>query len=155
MIYPDSMLTAVKRRAKGLAPSIGGAAAVEFALILPVLLIVLIGLIDYGFAMFNKMELRSAARAGAQYALGDSTDTSSITQTVVDASNLGISSSDVTLTCNCLDTSTEALSSTTCGATTCASSEPTLMTVSAAQSYTLFFGSMTLNLTGDATVRVK
>lgn len=139
-------------------PDTGGAAAVEFGLIAPVLMIMIFGMVDYGLAMVNKMELRGAARVGAQYALGDSSDTAAIIAAVVAASNVGITAADVTLTCNCRDTALEPpsdLTATTCGATTCLSTEPTLMTVNATQDYTLFFGATTLTLVGEATVRIK
>ena len=46
-----------------------GATAVEFALILPVLIVALVGLADYGLMVYDSNELENAARAGAQYAL--------------------------------------------------------------------------------------
>lgn len=49
-----------------------GAAAVEFALLLPVLLVVLFGLIDFGRALNAQITLTQAAREGARLdALGD------------------------------------------------------------------------------------
>lgn len=46
-----------------------GSSVVEFALILPVLMIALMGLVDYGMMVFANNELENAARTGAQYAL--------------------------------------------------------------------------------------
>lgn len=45
-----------------------GAAAVEFALVLPVLLLILFGIIDFGRALNAQITLTNAARAGAQMA---------------------------------------------------------------------------------------
>src|SRR3989338_7824363 len=109
--------TSSARRLVGSVPSTNGAAAVEFGLIAPVLMIMIFGIVDYGLAMVNKMELRGAARAGAQYALGDSSDTAAIIAAVVAASDVGITAGDVTLTCNCRDTALEPpvdLTTTTC-----------------------------------------
>jgi len=44
-----------------------GAAAVEFALVLPVLLLVVFGVIDFGIVMAQKASLANAARTGARY----------------------------------------------------------------------------------------
>ncbi len=126
----------LSRQFFGLRRSCEGVSAIEFALITPVLLVFLIGVTDFGLAMFHKMELQSAVRAGAQYALSDGNDTASIISAVVSSTGAGITSSDVTLTCQCLDTSTEVLTGTTCGSTGCASSEAVLMTIDAASTYT-------------------
>jgi Flp pilus assembly protein TadG len=45
-----------------------GAAAVEFALVLPVLLLILFGIIDFGRALNAQIELTGAAREGARLA---------------------------------------------------------------------------------------
>lgn len=44
----------------------GGVAAVEFALVLPLLLIVIIGTIDFGFMVYDKAMISNAAREGAR-----------------------------------------------------------------------------------------
>jgi Flp pilus assembly protein TadG len=43
-----------------------GAVAVEFALILPVFLVLLVGMVDFGFAFNAKIALTQAAREGAR-----------------------------------------------------------------------------------------
>jgi Flp pilus assembly protein TadG len=45
-----------------------GAAAVEFALVLPVLLLVIFGIIDFGRLLYAKITLSEAAHAGARAA---------------------------------------------------------------------------------------
>lgn len=49
-----------------------GAAAVEFALLLPVLLLILAGIVDFGRAMFTQISVTNAAREGARAAIGGS-----------------------------------------------------------------------------------
>ena len=43
-----------------------GAAAVEFALVLPILLTLMLGVIEFGYAMFVQSTLAGAAREGAR-----------------------------------------------------------------------------------------
>jgi Flp pilus assembly protein TadG len=43
-----------------------GAAAVEFALVLPLLMLILFGIIEFGFAFYNKEVITNASREGAR-----------------------------------------------------------------------------------------
>lgn len=45
-----------------------GVAAIEFAILLPVLLAVLLGIVNYGLLMYNQAVITNAAREGARYA---------------------------------------------------------------------------------------
>ena len=42
---------------------------VEFALVLPILLLLLCGIIDFGWLYYNQITLNNAAREGARYAV--------------------------------------------------------------------------------------
>ncbi len=130
--------------------SVRAAAAVEFAMIMPILTALIIGLVNYGLVMIEKMELTSAARAGAQYALFDNTDTDAIKQAVVDSTNLTIATTDVTTSCVCGDGT-----STTCGVTCTGASADQSITISVSESYTLLLVPTSLTLTGTATVRTE
>jgi Flp pilus assembly protein TadG len=55
-----------------------GAAMVELALLLPVLMLILVGAIDYGRAYFVYLEVVNAAHAGAEYGSLNPTDTTGI-----------------------------------------------------------------------------
>jgi Flp pilus assembly protein TadG len=44
-----------------------GAAAVEFALVLPILLVILLGIIDFGLYFYNDLQLTHVARDAARY----------------------------------------------------------------------------------------
>jgi len=46
-----------------------GQAIVEFALVLPILLALLCGIIDFGWLYYNQITLNNAAREGARYAV--------------------------------------------------------------------------------------
>lgn len=66
--------TLVKPPRRGSATSDRGAAAVEFALLLPLLLLIVFGLLDFGRAINTQITLTQAAREGARaLALGQST----------------------------------------------------------------------------------
>jgi hypothetical protein len=74
-----------------------GAAAVELALVLPLLLLILFGTIDFGRLLYTKVELSSAAREGARVlALGHPGDV----QTRVDLST-SLSAVTATATSSC------------------------------------------------------
>lgn len=144
----------LRRISAPLASSRRGAAAVEFALLVPVIVAGLTGVANYGLAMYNKMELVSAARAGAQMAIRDREDSTSIKQAVVDSTNLNITVADVTTSESCL-CAVDGLSA-TCGVL-CPDNEPTqyYMTVTVSQDFTLLLLGTTINLSGSVKVRTK
>jgi len=131
-----------------------GAAAVEFALIVPVVLAALTGIVNYGLAMYNKMELVSAARAGAQQAIIDRTDTTAIKNAVVNSTNVGVTTADVTTTESylCADGTVVTLST-----DTCVNNDPKqfFMTVTVNQSFTLLLLGTTVGLSGSVKVRTQ
>jgi Flp pilus assembly protein TadG len=43
-----------------------GASAIEFGLILPLLILILLGIIDYGFVFYTRLNMTNAAREGAR-----------------------------------------------------------------------------------------
>ena len=58
----------MKRLIKWMRKSEKGQAMVEMALVLPILLILLGGIIDFGWLFYNQLALTNAAREGARYA---------------------------------------------------------------------------------------
>ena len=69
-------------------------AAIEFALLSPLLVLLLIGLVEVGFASYEAMQAQNAAEAGALYAARHGWDSAGIQAAVVNATG----SSDVTAT---------------------------------------------------------
>lgn len=55
---------------KKLLKSTRGVAAVEFALIAPLLFVLLFGIIEFSMALYNKAVITNASREGARYAAG-------------------------------------------------------------------------------------
>jgi Flp pilus assembly protein TadG len=64
-----SQLTATAIVGSRLLTDRGGAAGVEFALLMPTLVLLVIGAVDIGTLAFQSSEVAEAAHAGAQYAL--------------------------------------------------------------------------------------
>lgn len=59
-----------------------GQAMVEFSLVLPIFLLILCGIIDFGWLFYNQLSLNNACREGARYAVvntADNADTLAIT----------------------------------------------------------------------------
>jgi Flp pilus assembly protein TadG len=56
------------RRCKGLMRSESGAAMVEFAIVLPVLLLIILGILQFGLLWYTKYVITAASREGAHYA---------------------------------------------------------------------------------------
>ncbi len=78
-----------------------GAAAVEFALVLPLLLLLVFGIIDFGRALNTQITLTEAAREGARLeSVGQPVGTV-ITET--QAAATGLNPVTVTITSNCPD----------------------------------------------------
>ena len=83
-----------------------GAAAVEFALLLPLLLLIVFGLIDFGRALNAQITLTQAAREGARLdALGSYTTSQICARVVTAATGLNLSCTasppNVTVTATC------------------------------------------------------
>ena len=74
-----------------------GATAVEFALLLPVLLLLLFGIVDFGRALNAQITLTQAAREGARLAALNQPNVVSRTQ----AAAVGLSAVGVSVTSSC------------------------------------------------------
>jgi len=62
-----------------------GAAIIEFALILPLVILLMVGLFDLGFGAYQLIQVHAAAEAGAQYAARHSWDATAIAAAVTSA----------------------------------------------------------------------
>ena len=83
--------------------SVWGQSLVEFALVLPVLLIVVVGLFDFGRAIYASNAISNAARVATRLAIVNQ-DEAQIQQTAVDeAPGAGLEPSDVVVTYTCTD----------------------------------------------------
>ena len=80
-----------------------GASAVEFALVLPVLLALLLGIIEFGFAFNNQISLQQAVREGVRVEALGTGDWESTTETAFLGARSDDSTLDVTLPSDCDD----------------------------------------------------
>jgi Flp pilus assembly protein TadG len=75
----------IKAMLKDFRDATRGAAATEFALVAPMLLVMAVGLIDFGLAIRAKSEIEGAARAGLQKGFGNMWDAAAISTAVKNA----------------------------------------------------------------------
>jgi Flp pilus assembly protein TadG len=128
-----------RQRLRDLPIAVGGMSTIEFALVVPILSTLAIGMLDFGLGMWHQMQVGNAARAGAQYAHAHGWNSTAIQSAVTSATPL----SGVTATpapaqvCGCPSTSS-GVTAATCG-TTCSNGElaPYYITVGAQASYSL------------------
>jgi Flp pilus assembly protein TadG len=78
-----------------------GAAAVEFALLLPLLMMILFGIIEFGFVLYDQEVITNASREGARFGIviGDPRPATGQIQNVVDTylTNAGLDSGNATV----------------------------------------------------------
>lgn len=118
----------------------GGAIAVEFGIVAPMLAVIIVPLVDLGMGAYRQMQVEAAAQAGAEYAAVHGWDSTGIQNVVTGATGLsGISASPApSQSCGCASGTT--LSNATCGST-CAdgSTAGSYVTVNAQVQYTTLF----------------
>ena len=136
-----------------------GMAIVEFAILLPVMTMLLIGLVEIGRFAYYSIMVANAARAGAQYGaqnLQTAADWNGMEQAALnDGSNVGLSFPDApSYACQCADGSPS-----TCDATDCSSSHRlTYVEVDTQGTYNSLFNypglPSTITVNGQATMQV-
>jgi Flp pilus assembly protein TadG len=95
-----------------------GQSLAEFAMVAPVLMLLLVGVADFGRVFYTAIELNNAARAGTQYGIqspANGADTAGMIQAAEnDASSISGVSATASEYCECPDGTTQACSSTPC-----------------------------------------
>lgn len=114
-----------------------GNAAIEMALIAPALVLLLVGLADYGTAIYRRMQVQNAAQAGADFAMRNGFNNAAIVAAVTNASAfVGLTATPAPVeACGCASVS--AVAPAICGST-CAGGRAagTYVTVSATGTHT-------------------
>ena len=143
-----------KGRAKNLRSERGNA-AVELALLAPILLVMLVGAVDMGMLIRERMQLASAARAGIQYAIqgiGNAGDTAGMQAAATGATNLVAANIVATAACECSD-GTAVVCTGVCG------DSEMYVRVGVTESYRTFFSypliDNPVSLAEDAIVRIR
>jgi Flp pilus assembly protein TadG len=139
---------------------IGGTAAIEFAIITSVVLMMMICVVDIGMGFYRKMQVQNAAQTGAEYAMLHGYNATSIASAVTAATTFtGISASPTpTQYCGCASNS--GITSITCSSTCADGSQPaTYVSVSAQGTYNTILTypliPSTFTLTAQSTVRTQ
>lgn len=85
------------RRTPGKLNNEEGATAVEFALVLPILVLLVFGIIQFGFIFFHYISITHAAREGARWAALEQPDTEVRLRVKNSAPGLTIPDADITI----------------------------------------------------------
>ena len=138
-----------------------GATALEFALVSPLLCVLLVGLIDYGMGYWQKMQVGNAARAGAQYAMASGWNQTAISTAVTSATGLAsISASPApSQACGCPSASSGIVAASCGSSCTGGGTAGTYVTVNASATYSPLLPyhgiAGTIALTTTNTVRIN
>jgi Flp pilus assembly protein TadG len=145
---------------RALLPDIRGNAAVEFALVAPVLGAALVAMIDLGIGFYENMEVENAAQAGAEYAVTQGWNAAAVSNAVTASGTLAAISATPapTQSCGCAN-------GTTVAAAACGSVCPngagagTYVTVNAQAQYSSIFNypfvASPMTLSSQAIVRLQ
>ena len=87
-----------------------GLGAIEFGFIAPVLLLMLLGVLDFGMAFWQQMEISNAADAGAQWGMTNDYNEASIRTVAQAATNLTGTTITPSPECGCVNSSTNRIS---------------------------------------------
>ena len=94
MRLPDRLKDPSKPRGRG-------QGLVEFALVLPILLLIILGVVDFGRAVYGYNTIGNAARGGGRVAIVSQTASSIQTAAINEAIGLGTQPADVTIAYGC------------------------------------------------------
>ena len=161
---PDMVLTRANASVRSLLSrgisDIRGVAAIEFAIIIPMLVMMVVCTVDLGMGIYRNMQVQNSAQAGARYAMTHSFDATLISKAVSNATGVQgiVASPPPSRYCGCATSA--GISPIACGST-CpgAAIYGTYVNVSAQGAYTPIVPypliSNSFSLTAQASVRVE
>lgn len=118
-----------------------GNVIIEFALALPILALLVVGLLDLGSYSLQKSAMLQGARSGAQYAILDYSDAAKVNVTAQNATGLSGVTASTTWFCECVSGTTVACTTTCSGGATL----KRYVTVSMSKSFDSVLTTPTLN----------
>jgi len=135
-----------------------GSSLVEVGLVLPFLLLLVVGVIDFGRAYYDSIELENAARAGAEYGATAPTDTAGMIAAAEKDASTDIASVAATASygCMCSDGSSSSASCTTTPSCSSSTRQVNYVQVNTSYTYSTFLKwpgiPNSFALTGNATL---
>jgi Flp pilus assembly protein TadG len=135
-----------------------GASAAEFALIVPLLVVLITAVIDFGGLIYARLQVGSATHAGASYATTQGFNAAAITTAMLGGSSIAVTAAEPVQTCGCPE-ETAGVTVVACGSN-CPSGAAAgrYVTVAASANYSLIFSwpglSNPVSLSSTATVRI-
>ena len=132
-----------------------GSAAIEVGIIFPLFVVLVLGVAEYGLAIFQFMEVGYAAQVGANYALTNGFNAANIQTAVTSATALAtITAPTPTQFCGCASTS--GITTATCGSA-CAGggNTGTYVSVNSSAAYAPVLPGIASPMVGHAVVRIK
>lgn len=145
------------RRAREVGTDRSGTAAVEFGLVAPILVLLLVGMCDFGMAIWEQMEVGNAARAGAAYASVHGWNSAAIQKAATSATELASISAAASESLGCPSSSQGVVPPS--GSTCTGGAQPgTYVVVNANAQYNLIVpypGFSNLALSAQATERIQ
>jgi Flp pilus assembly protein TadG len=133
-----------------------GNAALEMGIIFPIFVTLIVGVTQYGLAIFQFIEVGYAAQVGANYALTNGFDAANIQTAVTSATGLStITAPTPTQACGCA--SATGITAATCGTTCPGGGGPagTYVTVKSSATYSPVLPGIPSPMTGQAVVRIQ
>lgn len=121
-----------------------GNVIIEFALVMPVLFLLLVGMLDLGRYGLQKSSMLQGARAGGQYALVAADDSASINTTTQNATGLTSVTATSVKFCECVSGTTVSCATTCSGGAT----PKTYVTVTATRAFSSVLSVATLSFAG-------
>ncbi len=133
------MLTTISRHWRRLAADRRGNFMIEFALALPILFMLLVGLVDLGRYSLQKSAMLQGAREGAQYGVIAPTESANINTTAQNSTGMTGVTATNTVFCECVSGTSVSCTSTCTGGT----SPKKYVTVSTSATFTSMLSSTT------------
>jgi Flp pilus assembly protein TadG len=112
------MIAALARHVRCLSADRRGNLMIEFALAMPILFLLLVGLLDLGRYSMQKSAMLQGAREGAQYGITASDDTSGINATAQSATGVSGATATSSKFCECVSGTTVSCAATCTGGAT-------------------------------------